>query len=121
LLQPDYLEVVAFTPRGDLLATGSAHAVRFWDTSTWQSGNTISLRDASELRLAFHPSGTLLATAWGEEEVILWNTRTASEVGRYNWQIGRVLSVAFAPDGMTAAVGGSNRRIVIWDVEDFPA
>jgi WD40 repeat protein len=121
LLQNDHLEVVAFSPRGDLLATGSAHAVRLWHTSPWQYLNTITLREAYGLRLALHPSGSLLCTACGTPDVTLWDTRTTAEVGRFDWQIGKVLSVAFAPDGMTAAAGGSSGRIVIWDVEDVPS
>jgi WD40 repeat protein len=112
---------VVFSPKGDLLATSSADAIRLWRTSTWQYQSLIPVSRFFRFQVAFHPGGTLLCAACDAQEVPLWDTRTGAEVKRYNWQIGRILSVAFAPDGMTAAAGGSNRRIVIWDVEEVPA
>jgi WD40 repeat protein len=118
--QEERIRVLAFSSNGDLLAAASDDSVQLWDTKSWQCRTTIRAKRKGLCRLAFHPGGTMLATTDGRRDVTLWDTRTGAEVGRYNWQIGKVSSVAFAPDGMTAAAGGSNRRIVIWDVEDVP-
>jgi WD40 repeat protein len=118
LKKSSFVEVLAFSPAGGVLATARLTRVQLWDTATWESRCEIVAGQKYVRRLAFHPDGALLATAGDAPAVTLWDAGTGRRRCKYDWQVGKVLSLAFAPDGMTGAVGGSNRKFVIWDVED---
>jgi WD40 repeat protein len=66
--------------------------------------------------LAINPTGELLALTDGTKQVAMWNTKTGSKVGEWNWRIGKVHGVAFAPDGLTCVAGGVG-RFAVFDVD----
>ena len=65
--------------------------------------------------LAFSPNGVLLASASGDNTVIIWDVTTKSIVrelkGHSNW----VFSVAFSPNGERVASGSDDKTVRIWD------
>ncbi len=84
------IDVVAFSPDGRRLLTGSARsAVRLWDVPDLEPAGGDGTPDPA--RLAARAS--------------------------FDWGIGPVTALAFAPDGLTAVAGGQSGQVVVWDVE----
>ncbi|MEO8391748.1 MAG: NB-ARC domain-containing protein [Chloroflexota bacterium] len=110
---------VAFSPRGDLLATSSNDAtIRVWD-----------VKSGAELQNLFHPNpacavtwsqdGRLLATGDFEGYIRLWTFPAIGQAicvktfaGHPKWAEG----LAFSPDGSTLASAGWEHQVKLWDV-----
>jgi WD40 repeat protein len=93
---------VAFSPRGDLLASTSFDGtIRLWDPAKGVPVDVLSGAQGYAFRVAFSPDGVLLAAARQltekESEVELWN-------------------LAFSPDGRTLLSGGKDQAVRVWEV-----
>ena len=65
--------------------------------------------------LAFHPQGTLLASAGVDRSVRLWNPSTGTPLFSLDGHNDIVLTLAFSPDGKLLASAGYDRTIRLWD------
>ena len=116
LPHPCKVHWAVFGPAGGLLATVGVggRSVRLWDTATRKCIAQFKGLPSWCLRPLFQPSGRLLMTA-SVERVFIWDTVALREVGRYDWDVGRVAALDFAPDGQTAAAVGMG-KVVVWDM-----
>ena len=70
--------------------------------------------------VAFSPEGHILATASGDQTVILWDLTDRAQPRRLgqpltdhtNW----VSSVVFSPDGHTLATASGDQTVILWDL-----
>jgi WD40 repeat protein len=109
---------LVFSADGGMLAACVGWRIIIWDVATGEVRQRITGLSANVHRLAFHPSGKLLASAGNTKKIHLWDPATGREVQRLDWKIGNeIRSLAFAPDGMTAAAGASSGNFIVWDVE----
>ena len=118
---------MAFTPDGNILATGSADGTaRLWSVASGQCLRALTNHAGSVLSLAFSPDGNLLATGSADRSARLWDTRTGRPIHVLSGHINGVTSVAFSPDGqrLVTAAGGTDlyadvsreMRVFFWDV-----
>ena len=116
----DTVNAVAFSPNGELLATGGDDwTFRLWNVSRWQNIATLE-HNVDRTRwqvkaVAFSPDGQLLATAG--RHVKLWEVSNQTEIAtlqhaEYVW------ALAFSPNGQLLAAGDREGTVRIWDVQD---
>jgi WD40 repeat protein len=70
----DWVNSVAFSPDGRLLASGSAdETIKLWDVASGREVRTLSGHTSRVLEVAFSPDGRLLASGSGDETIKLWD------------------------------------------------
>ena len=112
LAQGDIVRSVAFSPKGDLIATAGGNDrdfnIRLWNMATGALERTLEGHRAIVWNVAFSPDGQLLASASDDGTARIWNVAQGTMTKSLNFP-NEVNSVAFSPDGETLAVGGVDR------------
>jgi WD40 repeat protein len=123
---------VAFSPDGEMLASGgceevspdssscAAGVIRLWDVGTGEEIATLGGHIAEVLSVAFSPDGETLASTSPDGSIILWDMPSGQMLGPLltsSPDVGRpVLSAAFSPDGRSLATGNDRGAVMLWDV-----
>ncbi len=108
------VSVIAFSPRGDLLASGSYDGkLRLWNPYTRQLIRTLNTQGRIAA-ISFSPDGKTIANGIGDD-IQLWDTHT----GQHKHNIFRgessIFYLAFSPDGHTLASASISDNIQLWD------
>ncbi len=121
-----FIESVAFSPEGKILAYGGAFAdrlVRLWDVEEQKHAGLLELdvspfghRD-TPFSIAFSPNGKLLAFGGVEDKAIhFMDVETQEQVGLLEGHDGDVSSVAFSPDGKWLTSADNSGIILLWQI-----
>jgi TIR domain/WD domain, G-beta repeat len=106
---------VAFSPDGQLLATGSLKVARVWDVASGHVRARLA-HDDEVWGVAFSPDGRLLATAGENTTARVWDVASGQEHTRLSHSRGGVAGVAFSPDGQRLATAGDDTTARVWEV-----
>ena len=117
----DKVIVVAFSPKGDLLASGGEdQTARIWDAGTWSPLQTIRVGSDRLLAVAFSPDGRRLLTASNgaaddkNSGLQIWDARKGQlliKLPRPTW----ISAAAYHPtEPVIASVEGANGVIHLW-------
>jgi hypothetical protein len=107
----------AFSPNGDMLASGSTDkTVRLWIAATGQGMSVLQKHTDGVWSVAFNPKGGWLASGGRDTAVVLWNTMTGLPQQVFQHK-GGVTCVAFSPDGAALAAACSDATVQLWNVE----
>ena len=122
---------VAWSPDGRrLVAMAEPDSVHLWDVKERRKIRTMHALNSHwrvDIRAAFNPGGTLLATGSNDGMVFLWDPESGKKLAEWNGhrRIKDVetatTDVAFSPDGLTLATAGADGRLNLWRVSDLLA
>jgi len=120
---PSYGEAVAFSPDGQLLATGHASGqLRVWNSRTWQAVWSAENPKSEIGSVAFSPSGELLAATLGRSALRIWDPAKGGLLGSFDISDGSEptrfagTSVAFHPNLPLLATSLSGDYLKIWKI-----
>lgn len=109
---------LAFSPDGQLLATGDAHGeIRLWRVADGQQllvcpGHTVWV-----ISVAFSSDGTMLASSGIDALIKLWDVQTGQCLNTLQGHTNLVWSVAFNADDRILASGSADGTIKLWDTK----
>jgi WD40 repeat protein len=116
---PYSVSSLAFRPHSRLLVAGcDGCEMRLWNLDAGAEERTIEGHVEWTSALAFHPSGSILASGGEDGAIILWDAATAQrirEVRSDNVWGDWVTSLAFNPRGTLLASASAERVVELWD------
>jgi WD40 repeat protein len=132
LSSENYIGPFAFSPDGQLMATGSIGVsseipkVQIWNVSDWELlaslKNDLAVHESDvgdEVKsLVFSPDGTMLASGDINGYIDIWQVSDGALLQTLKAHESIVLDLAFSPDGNILA-SGSFRDIQLWQVSDW--
>jgi WD40 repeat protein len=96
----------------DLVAAGAGSQIYLWDAATGQARGVLEGHEATVVKLAFNPAGTLLASYSWDLTMRLWDPASGKELLQVNGD-----PLEFSADGRRLAyVAG--RELGVWQVAD---
>jgi len=114
------VEAVAFSPDGELLASGGGYpdnSIRIWDAKTGDLVRVLEGHSSGVRNVAFSTDGKTLASSGWDAMLYLWDVETG-ELKRTNDEHTSVIwSAAISPDGKLLATGGDEGFVRLWDAE----
>lgn len=109
------VKVVAVSPNGEILATGSRDkSVKLWDYQSGLEIRSLIGHDHTVNGLSFSPNGLYLASSSADGTARVWDVLTGKEVFISNKSSEYITSVSFSPDSKLIAFGGYSDSAYIY-------
>ena len=114
----DQINSVAFSPNGNLIASGSSdNTVKVWNSKTGQEAITLQGHTQLIYSMRFSPDGRRVISASGDNTVKVWDAETGEEIHTLKGHTNHVASAAYSPSGGKIASGGYDKTVRLWDAE----
>ncbi|WP_263350613.1 WD40 repeat domain-containing protein [Acidicapsa acidisoli] len=109
---------VAFSPHGDILASGGMDATtRLWDTATGRQLRNLTGHANGVLTVAFSPDGHSLASGSGDGKIRIWDAEAGHGERILGSHASGVAAVAFDHHGGVLGSGSTDGKVKLWDVK----
>jgi WD40 repeat protein len=108
---------IAFSPGGDLIASGTAFgAMQVWDASNLSIISTIRGHHAQVTSIVFFPDGSQIVSGSLDGTVRIQSVASSEEpLASIPGHNGRVTQVVFSSDGSRLVSGSEDKTVRIWD------
>ncbi|KAI7975374.1 hypothetical protein EIK77_004977 [Talaromyces pinophilus] len=111
-----WVQAVAFSPDGKLVASGSSdRTAKLWDPATGTLRQTLEGHSDLVQAVAFSPDSKLVASGSSDRTVKLWDLATGTLRQTLEGHSDLVQAVAFSPDSKLVASGSSDMTVKLWD------
>ncbi|MFW9788730.1 MAG: WD40 repeat domain-containing protein [Candidatus Thorarchaeota archaeon] len=118
-MQDDFLcTSIAFSPRGDILASGSVErVVKLWDIKSGELLATLTGHEYPILSLAFSPDGDKLVSGSGDTTLMIWDidNNAREPVHHLKGHGFYVVTCDWDPNGNRIVSGSVDANICEWD------
>lgn len=112
----DRVDVLAFSPDGELLATVDLGTISVWDVKTGKLHKSLEGHTWAINSICFSPNGKQLGSGSVDKSVRVWNVLTGE--CQYNLKTrGDALSVSFSPNGEVLASGHDDYAVRLWNLK----
>ena len=109
---------LAFSPKGDILASGSVErVVKLWDIRSGDCLATLEGHEYPVLSLAFSPDGTELVSGSGDTTLMTWDVENHSRLHHMKGHGFYVVTCDWDPEGSRIVSGSVDANICEWDAE----
>ncbi|KAL6364621.1 hypothetical protein LRP88_02024 [Fusarium phalaenopsidis] len=109
------VEVAAFSPDSETIATGSVKKVQIWSSATGRCLSTFDNLASDVKRLVFSPDSKFVALALLNSTIQIWSLSENACVNILQGHSGLINSILFSPDGAVLASFSMDQTIRIWD------
>jgi WD40 repeat protein len=107
---------LAFSPKGDILASGSVErVVKLWDIRTGECLGTLEGHEYPVLALAFSPDGSELVSGSGDTTLMTWDLENQSRLHHLKGHGFYVVTCDWDPQGNRIVSGSVDANICEWD------
>jgi WD40 repeat protein len=114
----DLIQSMAFSPDGELLATGGYRTVKLWQRPRNVRRTEFAPLPEAPRSLAQSPDGKLTAIGDAGGKIQFIETASGKPVRTQSGHTGPVTAVQFTPDSLKLVSGSEDRTVRIWNVTD---
>jgi WD40 repeat protein len=120
--QGKYVNAVAFSPDGKMVAGGTGgEVIQLGDAEKGKVIASLKGSPHGHRTVAFSPDGKLVAAGGRDGKVRLWDVPTGAPRATLEGHTAEVYSVAFSPDGKTLASTSQDQTVRLWPIARRPA
>ncbi len=114
----DLVQSLAFSPDGNLLASGSYREVKLWGRPHSIRRADLAAAGAAVRAIATSPDGKWAASAEESGEIKLWDLSTLKDPKTLAGHTGAVAAVQFSPDSSRLISASHDKTVRVWNVSD---